>query len=47
VTPDGDRAVTDAAVAIAWTAIDVAARPEALARIREEFRTRPPAVPTL
>ena len=47
VTPDGDRAVTDAALAIAWTALDVAARPEALARIREEFRTRPPAVPTL
>jgi amidohydrolase len=47
VTPEGDRAVTDAALAIAWTAIDVATRPEALARIREEFASRPPAVRTL
>jgi amidohydrolase len=47
ISPAGDRAILDAALAIAWTAIDVVARPDALPRIREEFGNRPPVVPTL
>jgi amidohydrolase len=46
ISPAGDRAVVDAAVAIAWTAIDVVTRPGALPRIRQEFENRPPVVAT-
>lgn len=47
VTPAGDRAVVDAAVALAWTALDVVLRPGALDDVRAEFAERPPVTPTL
>lgn len=47
VSPEGDRAVLDAALAIAWTAIDVVTDPGSLPRIRGDFENRSPVVPTL
>ena len=47
VSPAGDRAILDAALAIAWTVIDAVTDPEALPRIRHDFETRLPLVPTL
>jgi amidohydrolase len=41
VAPAGDRAVGDAALALAWTAIDLATLPGALDRVREDFAGRP------
>jgi amidohydrolase len=37
VSPAADRAVLDAALAMAWTAVDLATVPGALERVREEF----------
>lgn len=37
VSPAADRAVVDAALALAWTAVDVATVPGTLERVREEF----------
>ena len=47
ITPAGDRAILDAAQLIAWTVLDVVASPEALPKIREDFESRPPLVPSL
>lgn len=42
IKPAGDRAIVDAAVAMARTVIDLATTPGALDRIREEFENPPP-----
>lgn len=42
IKPAGDRAIVDAAVAMARTVIDLATTPGALNRIREEFENPPP-----
>lgn len=46
VTPAGDKAVVDAATAMAWTVIDIATTKGALEKIRDSF-LRPPAEETL
>jgi len=43
ITPAGDRAILDAAMAMAWTVIDLATDEAAMARVRDEFDNPAPS----
>ncbi|MBW3587935.1 MAG: M20 family metallopeptidase [Actinobacteria bacterium] len=42
ISADGDKAVVDAALAMAWTTIDLATTPGAFDKVRAEFEAGPP-----
>lgn len=43
ITPSGDKAITDAAIAMAWTVIDLVTTPGALEETKAAFEAGPPA----